>query len=195
MRSRRVEARAADILALWEARGHRAGSASPGSDRHGAGLRMTGMGAPMALESPINGDWFEAYVAQALVPTLRPGDIVTMDDLSSHKLPPVWDRIERQAPRRVSSRPTAPTSTRSKRPSHISRLCCERLASTPSSACGTASARSSTSSSRSNASATSVLRIRSRLIEKRSKRPPAPHAGTAGHARRARTYPRYRSCR
>ena len=39
-----------------------------------AGLRMTGMIAPMVLDGPINGDWFEAYVAQVLVPELRPGD-------------------------------------------------------------------------------------------------------------------------
>ena len=50
-----------------------------------AGLRMTGMVAPMVLDGPINGDWFEAYIAQVLVPELRPGDIVIMDNLSSHK--------------------------------------------------------------------------------------------------------------
>ncbi|WP_156804368.1 IS630 family transposase, partial [Sphingomonas sp. ATCC 31555] len=59
-----------------------------------AGLRMTGMVAPMVLDGPINGDWFEAYVAQVLVPTLRPGDIVIMDNLSSHKRPAVQHRIE-----------------------------------------------------------------------------------------------------
>nr|AAD03946.1 transposase, fusion orf777 and orf780 [Novosphingobium aromaticivorans] len=59
-----------------------------------AGLRMTGMVAPMVLDGPINGDWFEAYVAQVLVPELRPGDVVIMDNLSSHKRPAVRDRIE-----------------------------------------------------------------------------------------------------
>jgi transposase len=58
-----------------------------------AGLRMTGMVAPMVLDGPINGDWFEAYVAQVLVPELRPGDIVIMDNLSSHKRPAIRDRI------------------------------------------------------------------------------------------------------
>jgi hypothetical protein len=43
-----------------------------------AGLRMTGMVAPMVLDGPINGDWFEAYVTQVLVPELRPGDVVIM---------------------------------------------------------------------------------------------------------------------
>jgi hypothetical protein len=35
----------------------------------------------------INGDWFEAYVAQVLAPTLRAGDVMVMDNLSSHKRP------------------------------------------------------------------------------------------------------------
>ena len=59
-----------------------------------AGLRMTGMIAPMVLDGPINGDWFEAYVAQMLVPELRPGDIVIMDNLSSHKRASVQVLIE-----------------------------------------------------------------------------------------------------
>ena len=59
-----------------------------------AGLRMTGMIAPMVLDGPINGDWFEAYVAQVLVPELRPGDVVIMDNLSSHKRAAVKERIE-----------------------------------------------------------------------------------------------------
>ena len=43
-----------------------------------AGLRKTGMVAPMTLDGPINGDWFEAYVRHVLIPTLRPGDVVIM---------------------------------------------------------------------------------------------------------------------
>ena len=50
-----------------------------------AGLRLSGMVAPMVLDGPINGDWFEAYVRHVLAPSLRPGDIVIMDNLSSHK--------------------------------------------------------------------------------------------------------------
>jgi transposase len=48
----------------------------------------------MVLDGPINGDWFEAYVAQVLVPELRPGDVVIMDNLSSHKRAAVKERIE-----------------------------------------------------------------------------------------------------
>ena len=50
-----------------------------------AGLRNTGMVAPMVLDGPINGETFRAYVDQVLVPELRPGDIVVMDNLGSHK--------------------------------------------------------------------------------------------------------------
>lgn len=44
-----------------------------------AGLRRTGLTAPFVLDGPINGLWFQAYVDQVLVPTLRKGDIVIMD--------------------------------------------------------------------------------------------------------------------
>ena len=49
------------------------------------GLRLTRMVAPMVLDGPINGHAFQAYVDQVLVPELRPGDIVIMDSLGSHK--------------------------------------------------------------------------------------------------------------
>jgi transposase len=50
-----------------------------------AALRNTGMVAPMVLDGPINGELFQPYVDQVLVPELRPGDIVVMDNLGSHK--------------------------------------------------------------------------------------------------------------
>ena len=60
---------------------------------------MTGMVAPMVLASPeqwgpINGDRFEAYVRQVLVPELKSGDIVIMDNLSSHKRTAARELIE-----------------------------------------------------------------------------------------------------
>ena len=48
-------------------------------------LRLSGMTAPMVLDGPMTGAWFLAYVEQVLVPTLRPGDIVIMDNLPAHK--------------------------------------------------------------------------------------------------------------
>lgn len=59
-----------------------------------AGLRLSGITAPMVLDGPINGAAFQAYVEQVLVPELRPGDIVVMDNLSSHKGPAVREAIE-----------------------------------------------------------------------------------------------------
>jgi transposase len=52
------------------------------------------MVAPMVLDGPINRDAFHAYVEQILVPELRTGDIVIMDNLSSHKGPSVRRAIE-----------------------------------------------------------------------------------------------------
>lgn len=59
-----------------------------------AGLSIRGIVAPMVLDRAINGVWFEAYVAQALVPVLSPGDIVVMDNLGSHKGRRVRELIE-----------------------------------------------------------------------------------------------------
>jgi transposase len=59
-----------------------------------AGLRSTGMVAPMVLDGPINGAAFQAYVEQVLVPELKPGDIAIMDNLGSHKGPGVRAAIE-----------------------------------------------------------------------------------------------------
>jgi len=50
-----------------------------------AGLRNSAMIAPMVLDGPINGELFGAYVDQILVPELRLGDVVVMDNLGSHK--------------------------------------------------------------------------------------------------------------
>ncbi len=50
-----------------------------------AGLRLTGMIAPMTFDGSINGARFLDYVRRVLAPTLTPGDIVVIDNLSSHK--------------------------------------------------------------------------------------------------------------
>jgi transposase len=50
-----------------------------------AALRLRGMTAPMVLDGPMTGNAFLAYVRQVLAPTLRPGDIVVMDNLPAHK--------------------------------------------------------------------------------------------------------------
>jgi transposase len=50
-----------------------------------AALRHEGITAPWLLDGPIDGEHFRTYVARVLLPTLRPGDIVIMDNLGSHK--------------------------------------------------------------------------------------------------------------
>ena len=50
-----------------------------------AGLTCEGLIAPLVLDGPINAECFLAYVEQILVPVLRPGDTVILDNLSSHK--------------------------------------------------------------------------------------------------------------
>lgn len=48
-------------------------------------LRLTGVTAPVLFDGPLDGASFLAYIEQALVPTLTPGDIVILDNLSVHK--------------------------------------------------------------------------------------------------------------
>ncbi len=60
-----------------------------------AALRHDGIHAPLVIDGPINGAWFLAWVEQALVPTLRPGDVVVLDNLGSHKSKAVRQAIRR----------------------------------------------------------------------------------------------------
>jgi transposase len=50
-----------------------------------AGLTAEGLIAPFVLDGPMNQEIFTAYVLQVLVPALKPGDVVILDNLSSHK--------------------------------------------------------------------------------------------------------------
>jgi len=50
-----------------------------------AALRHDRIEAPWVLDGPINAEAFKTYVEKALAPTLRPGDLVIMDNLGSHK--------------------------------------------------------------------------------------------------------------
>ena len=82
----------------WALRGERLRMAVP----HGhwntttflAGLARRGMIAPFVLTGAIDRGAFEAYIKEVLVPELRPGDIVVMDNLSSHKGPKARKMIE-----------------------------------------------------------------------------------------------------
>jgi transposase len=58
-----------------------------------AGLRASGVIAPLVLDGPMTGAWFRAYIEQMLAPALRPGDVVVMDNLAAHKVTGVEDAI------------------------------------------------------------------------------------------------------
>lgn len=81
----------------WGPRGERLVDAAP----HGhwktttflAGLRSTGIVAPLVLDGPMTGEAFRAYVEQFLAPTLLPGDVVVMDNLAAHKVAGVREAI------------------------------------------------------------------------------------------------------
>jgi len=81
----------------WGARGKRLVDAVP----HGhwktttfvAGLRRSGIVAPLVLDGPVTGPVFRAYVEQMLAPALAPGDVVVMDNLAAHKVAGVQDAI------------------------------------------------------------------------------------------------------
>jgi len=57
-------------------------------------LRATGFVAPLTIDGAVNGPTFLAWVGQHLAPALRPGDVVVMDNLSSHKVAGVREAIE-----------------------------------------------------------------------------------------------------
>lgn len=57
-------------------------------------LRSDGIEAPLVLEGAMDSMVFRGYVERMLVPTLRPGDVVIMDNLSPHKSTGVQEAIE-----------------------------------------------------------------------------------------------------
>jgi transposase len=82
----------------WAPKGQRCYAAIP----HGhwktvtfvGGLTLAGFIAPMLLDGPMDGEVFRAWCEQMLAPTLRPGNIVIMDNLAAHKVEGVRQAIE-----------------------------------------------------------------------------------------------------
>lgn len=73
-----------------------------------AGLRVDGLTAPLVVDGAINGAIFRAYVEQHLAPTLKPGDWVVMDNLSSHKVAGVREALAAVKARAVYLPPYSP---------------------------------------------------------------------------------------
>jgi transposase len=72
------------------------------------GLRHDGITAPLVLDGPMNGAIFLAYIEQFLAPTLKPGDIVIMDNLPAHKVTGVRQAIEAVGARLLYLPPYSP---------------------------------------------------------------------------------------
>jgi hypothetical protein len=89
-------------------------------------LRCDGIRALCLLDQPINTISFPGYVEQFLVPTLRPGDVVVMDNLSSHKGPAIRKAIRAAGAKLIFLPPIVRTSTRPSRCSPNSKRCCAR---------------------------------------------------------------------
>lgn len=72
------------------------------------GLRLSGATAPMLLSGAIDGAAFTEYARQVLAPTLRPGDIVVMDNLTSHQAQGAIDAIQKAGASAVFLPPYSP---------------------------------------------------------------------------------------
>jgi hypothetical protein len=59
-----------------------------------SGVRLGGSCAPWLFRGPMNGEMFLAWVRQGLAPTLRPGDVVILDNLATHKIHGVREALE-----------------------------------------------------------------------------------------------------
>jgi transposase len=96
----------------WSRRGQRLSAHLP----HGhwktltfvAALRHDRIDAPCVFDGPINGRCFTAYVEQVLAPTLRPGDVVILDNLGSHKGCAVREAIRAAGARLIFLPPYSP---------------------------------------------------------------------------------------
>ena len=73
-----------------------------------AALGIEGVRCSTLVDGAVNGDVFESFVQQVLVPELRPGDVVIMDNLSSHKRIRTRELIERAGARLVFLPPYSP---------------------------------------------------------------------------------------
>jgi transposase len=85
-----------------------------------------GMIATMTIEEATDTDIFLAYLDHVLCPQLRPGDVVVMDNLSSHKVRGVRERIESAGAELLYLPPYSPDLTRSRRHGRNSNYCFAR---------------------------------------------------------------------
>jgi transposase len=115
----------------YSLRGHRAYAKVPRNRGPNttllSSMSLEGMGPSLAVEGSINREVFEAYVERVLAATLRPGQIVMMDNLSAHKGKRVREIIEKRGCVLLYLPPTRRISTPLKRPSRRSKGSCAKL--------------------------------------------------------------------
>jgi hypothetical protein len=120
-------------LYAWSRKGARASSKVPrnwGANITNitlvASMSAEGMGPSLTVEGATTREVFEAYLEHLLVPALRPGQVVVMDNLSSHKGSHVRQLIEGRGCKLLYLPPYSPDlKARSRKPSRRSRHCCE----------------------------------------------------------------------
>jgi transposase len=71
-------------------------------------IGLTGVTAPLMLSGAVNGTVFHDYIAQCVVPTLQPGDVLFMDNLPAHKVDGIEALIEAQDARLIYLPPYSP---------------------------------------------------------------------------------------
>ena len=120
-----------------------------------AGLRDTGIAAPLVLDGPMTGEVLRKYVEEILVPTLHAGDVVVLDNLAAHKVEGVREAILAADAGPSTCRPARQVSTRSSSCPPSSRRRCGRLPPAAVRRSGPPSATCSTPSAPTNAAATS----------------------------------------
>src|SRR5438477_5632336 len=121
-----------------------------------AALRADGITAPFVIDAPMNGEIFVTYLQQCVVPTLSPGEIVSMDNLLAHKVAACAKPSRRPAQNCGCCQPTLPISTPLSSPSQNSKRICERPANDQFPPSGIGSEPSSKHSRRRNAKTISL---------------------------------------
>jgi hypothetical protein len=111
----------------WGPRHERLVDAAPHGHRRTttfiAGLRSTGLVAPLVLDGPMTGETFLAYVRQFLAPTLSKGDVVVLDNLPTHKVTGVHQAIRATGASLLYLPPYSPDPSRQCLEAHQAGLC------------------------------------------------------------------------
>ena len=73
-----------------------------------SGIRLDGPCAPWLFQGPMNGEMFLAWITQGLAPTLRPGEVVILDNLATHKIRGIREALEAAGARLLYLPPYSP---------------------------------------------------------------------------------------